>query len=131
MLDDSDPKVRGRAFEELIDRQREKAVDILHKALTDPDDQVRTRALYSATNSGVPISPGELEDLAQKDSSPDIRFLALEALEQTPDARQAAQSALADPSPAVQQKAREILGRLDPPPTSPGSSQLLQKKPRK
>jgi HEAT repeat protein len=130
MLDSSDPRVRGRAFEELIDRRREKAVETLHKALTDPDDQVRTRALYSATNSGVPLSPGELENMALQDSSPEIRFLALEALEQTPDALRAAQSALRDPNPAVQQKAREILGRLNPPVNPSNSGQLKQGQPR-
>jgi hypothetical protein len=113
MLADKDPEVRGRAIETLVQRKGEAALDAVLKSLQDPNDQVRTRALYGATKAGVQVSEAVLNNLAVNDASPDVRFLALQGLSNGPEARQIAEGALEDPSEPVRVLAREILTRLD------------------
>jgi HEAT repeat protein len=113
-LSDKDPEIRTHAIKELIDRKQQGAMPELLTALRDGNDQVRSEALYAAADSGVVVPESTLKDLAAHDSSADVRFLAPQALSDSPDTRSMANAALKDPSEAVRNKAQEILGRLDP-----------------
>lgn len=110
-LTDRDPGVRARAVEALVERKRERAREDVLRALKDEDEGVRTQALYGAVNSGLELPTPSLVE-AFGDSSSDVRFLALEALAERPEAGEIASRALLDPSPHVQEKAREILSQL-------------------
>lgn len=105
-----DPDVRSRAVEALVERKGDRAMDVVLKALKDKENRVRVQALYAAVISGVELPADSLIGLALRDPSPDIRFLALRALEGRPQAREIAKAAQADPSSHVRNKAREILG---------------------
>jgi HEAT repeats len=121
-LSDKDPEIRTHAIKALIDRKQQGAMPELLTALKDGSDQVRSEALYAAADSGVVVPESTLKDLAAHDSSSDVRFLALQALSDSPDARSMANAALNDPSEAVRNKAQEILGRLDPHANEPRES---------
>lgn len=110
---DPDPAVRARAIEALVERRGNQASDAVSEALRDHDDQVRVRALYQAIHAGVQLPRDELAAFAAGDPSPDVRFLALEALAADPEARMFAEAALNDSSPHVRGKARELLRALD------------------
>lgn len=122
-LADADAAVRARAIEALIERKRDGARDAVLEALKDPDEAVRTGALYESLSNDVELSTDLLGDLALDDSSPDVRFLALDALADHPDVRAIAERAASDPSPHVRHKAQEILQALEkasrPDPPSP------------
>jgi hypothetical protein len=111
-LDDSNADVRAKAIETLISRKGPEALDAILTALKDDHSQVRTHALYGAMTAGVPVPPDTLSTLALTDPSADIRFLALDALSNDPGVKTLAEQALNDPSPHVQQKARELLGSV-------------------
>ncbi len=129
MLADPDPEIRGRAIDALVERKRGQALDAVLQALHDTDDKVRTRALYGALSRGVKPPADTLIDLALSDTSPAVRFLALDALSSNPNVRAIAERALDDPSPPVQNKAQEILRRLDAA-TRPPKRQPRQVQPR-
>src|SRR5262249_30650092 len=74
---------------------------------------VRTRALYKAADEDLELPTATLIELALGDTSPDARFLALEALADRPEVRTIAETALNDQSPHVRQRAQEILRGLD------------------
>jgi hypothetical protein len=112
-LTDPDPGVRARAVGALVERKGDQARDAVLQALKDEDDQVRTRALYETLDAEVKLPLDILIDLALRDASPDVRFLALEALADGPEARTIAVAALDDPSPHIRSKAQEIVRRLD------------------
>jgi HEAT repeats len=126
-LSASDPKVRARAIEHLIERGHGAARDQVVKALRDPDDSVRSRALYGAQTYGVAISPDSLKEMLANDSSPEVRFIALDWLGSGPDAEAAAEQALNDSDVHVRKRAREILDRLGakkrPPQPPPAAEQ--------
>lgn len=112
-LADSDPEVRARSIETLIERKGDQALEAVLKALEDEEAQVRVQALYQALAGGLELPESTLANLLLSDDSSDVRFLALEALATGPEARWTAERALTDPSPQVQQKAREILRGLE------------------
>lgn len=112
-LTDPDPQVRANAVSTVIERKGEQAVDVVLQALSDRDDGVRTRALYGALSSGVTVPAYFLSDLALRDKSSDVRFLALQALAENPNSRAVAELALDDPNEHVRLKAQEILLQLD------------------
>jgi len=112
-LGDPDPDVRARSIEALIERKGNRALEAVLKALEDQEARVRTRALYQAISAGLELPEDVLIALALSDSSPSVRFLALEALATGPEAHWIAQRALSDPSPHVQQRAQEILRGLE------------------
>lgn len=119
-----DPNLRARGVATLIERKGAGALDTVTDALADQADQVRTQALYGALNVGVPIPAETLSLLVLTDPSPDVRFLALEALAADPaDPAVAAivEQAQHDVNPAVQTKAREILKRVGTASRSPSS----------
>jgi HEAT repeat protein len=109
-LNDPDAGVRARAVEAIVERKRDKAQDEVNQALTDKDPQVRTRALYAALSSGVDVPEQTLTDLLFTDQSPEVRFLALDALAGSPKGVAMAELFLNDPDPHVQSRAREIFG---------------------
>jgi len=112
-LADRDRGVRARAYEGLIDREHERALDIVLRGLReDKDAEVRSRLLYAALNKGLELPADLLVSLASGDGSEQVRFLALNALEGDPNAGAIATTALNDPSPQVRIRAREILATL-------------------
>jgi len=112
-LADKDPTVRGQAIETLIARKRQGAQDQLLTAVRDSSDQVRSRALYAGMKSGVELPQAVLGDLALHDSSVYVRFLALQALADSPEARSVAEAALKDPNEAVRSAAQTIIAKLN------------------
>jgi len=113
-----DPAGRAQAVEMLVERSGEQSADVVRDFLVDPDDAVRTRALYSALNAGVRIPVDSLAQMALSDPSPHVRFLALDALANNPrgwtaiDVGAVVAQALNDPSPHMRAKAEEIFRRL-------------------
>src|SRR6266851_6904613 len=124
MLSDKDPDVRGRAIETLAERKRQAALEAVLKSLQDNNDQVRVRALYGALKADVEIPEAVLSNMALNDASPDVRFVALQALAKTPNARPIAERALNDSSEAVRALAHEIAEPSDD--TTNESEQLNQ-----
>ena len=111
-LGDADPQIRARAIGGLAERDGNQARDSVMAALRDSDPTVRTQALYGAENGGVDLPPDTLEDLAHNDPAPEVRFLALDALQATPAGEAAAQRALQDANPRVREAASQFLQRL-------------------
>jgi len=117
-LYDSDPDMRARAAETLVERQGKRALDAVLLALEDEDEKVRYRALYQAIHAGVTLGTDVLQHLLRSDLSPTVRFLALEALVNMPNVpaqelRRSAELALNDPHEVVQEHARVILDELE------------------
>lgn len=109
-LTDPDPETRARAFEALIERKRGQAVALVLQALEDTNRRVGVRVLYKGLQAHVKLPAETLARLAVDDSSPQIRFLALEALGRHPAVVEPiATRALNDPVPYVRKKAQEIL----------------------
>lgn len=129
-LSDPDPAERARAAEALIKRQGRRALDTLVQVLVDPDEKVRYRAVNQAVRSGLALPEYLTQQLALYDSSPVVRFLALEAIANVRGAdpawvRQIAELALNDANEVVQQQARDILAEQDATgqPAEPSESQ--------
>jgi hypothetical protein len=116
LLNDPDPAVREKAYEAMMERPGAGNRDLLLEALRgarETDDDVRARILYGALNKRVPIPTPLLADLATTDRSEYVRWMALNALSQNPAVKPVAERALLDPSPQVQQRARDILLQLE------------------
>jgi hypothetical protein len=112
-LSDADAGVRARAYETLIERKRAGAAsDVLRCLREERDPSVRTRVLYSALKRGISIPISMLTALLTADPSEQIRFMALEALHDDPNIAGFVANALTDPSPLVQDRAREMLEEL-------------------
>lgn len=130
-LTDPDPEERARAVEVLVERKGKQALDIVLQVLKDQDEKVRYRALFKALNAGLALPADTLQTLLQSDSSPVVRFLALDALAERPGAdrqnvKAVAELALNDPNPQVQDQAREILSQLEAAAQPPDPSQPVQ-----
>jgi hypothetical protein len=113
-LSDRDPAMRAWAVDVLIARKGPQSLPSVLQALTDPNELVRSKALYQALNSGVALPQDTLKDLVRNDPSPVVRFSALEAIANSnPDdpsaARGIAEFALSDSDPNVRLQARQIL----------------------
>ena len=125
-LTDPDPGERARAVELLVERDGEWALNEVLLALRDRNDQVRAQALDAALNSGMQLPAALLEELAQHDPLPIVRFLALGAVADNYgdsflsnlSIKKVAEFALNDPSPEVKGQARQILEQLEHPPGS-------------
>ena len=113
MLAAKNPEVRARAIQTLVERKGQGAMKELLKSLQDSNDQVRAGALFGAAKASLEVPEGVLTDLVVADPSADVRFLALQALANTPDAGPIAERALNDPNESVRVEARDILARLD------------------
>ncbi len=112
---DSNPKVRERAYEALMDgasdRGHELVLDAI-RGLGEPDQGVRQRLLSNATTKGMEVPPNLLADLVRGDDSENMRLMALDLLATTAPqtAKQVAETALNDPSQTVRERAADILG---------------------
>jgi hypothetical protein len=113
-LANPDADIRARAYEGVIERRRSGALAAVLKAVKEERDiSVRTRIFYTALRKGLQFPPDVLISLVYSDSSEVIRLLSLNNLYGDPSLRSVATSALQDPSPNVQNRAREILRELD------------------
>jgi hypothetical protein len=91
---------------------------LLAQQLSDPDEQVRARALETLKDTADDVPLNTLTQVARDDASADRRIQALELLAERVDqkARGPLRLALADPEPAVRKRARELIEdwHLDP-----------------
>jgi len=83
------------------------------EALKDRNEGVRTEALYQSLSNDVALPAEVLSGLALGDPSPGVRFLALDALAESSEARAVAEKAAGDPDRNVRRRAQEILRDLD------------------
>ena len=118
-LYDPDPEMRARAAETLIDRHGKRASDAVLQALQDGDEKVRYRTLAKAVQAGSLPRGDVLQHLMSADSSPVVRFLALEALTKASDVSpqilwESANVALNDTHDAVREQAQTLLDELEP-----------------
>ena len=115
-LTDSEPKVRERTYEALMerpsDRGRELILDAI-RGISEEDQGLRQRLLSNAASKGMEIPPDLLADLVHTDGSEGMRLMALDALATSAPgmAKQAAEAALNDPSQSVRERAADILGQ--------------------
>jgi HEAT repeat protein len=109
-----DPPTAGGAdaLDQLIEGRSPQALGAVLRALGDRDEQVRTRALFAALSGGLDLPVTALIQ-ALADPSPNIRYLALDALADQPNARTYATQLTRDSNPHVGSEARRILDRLD------------------
>jgi hypothetical protein len=115
LLSDRNPQVRASAILTVVERGGEHSAPQVRQALKDNDGTVRAHALFAALRSGVKLPPEDLRNLATSDQSADVRFLALQSLdEHDPQLRDIARGALNDSSPVVRSQAKQILSRLEP-----------------
>jgi hypothetical protein len=113
-LGDPDPRARAAALEGLIERIGQRAQEEVLQALRDSDAHVRSRALFCAEDHGLHLPSSILKDLEISDSSPEVRFLALQGLQSDPNIEDLAHQALSDPDPHVRAGAQELLNSLKP-----------------
>jgi len=130
-LTDPDPEERARTIEALVDRGGKQALEPVMQALRDQNEKVRYRALYKAVDAGLALPADSLQTLLHSDSSPVVRFLALNAIAEQSHAdshnvKAIAEFALNDPSPHVQEQAREILSQVETASRLPDHNQPLQ-----
>ena len=79
---------------------------------TESDHSVRQRLFSVAITKGFSPPPEVLADLALRDPSEQIRWLALDVLSEHSSAKQTAEAAVLDPNEAVREKAKQILADL-------------------
>lgn len=115
-LKDPDAEERAAALEALLDRGGAITEREVVRALDDPEEQIRTVALYEALNEGLDLPPDKLIDLAANDSSHNVRFLALQNLEGRPAEGRAIEAALNDPNPVIRSYAEAAMLRVYPEP---------------
>jgi hypothetical protein len=133
-MNDPLPEIRATAVETLIKQQGEGARDILLTALDDSDPHVRSHALNQAMNYRLYIPLDTIQLLAEGDTSPEVRLVALTALTNYPmdsqglalELRATAELAMNDADESVQRKAQQILEQLDRPESTPLDDWLRQ-----
>ncbi len=129
MLRSPESGVRAQAVEELIERKGRGSGDAVLEALKDPSDDVRTRALYQALESGVEIPEEVLIDVALNHESENVRFLALRAVSRAASLRWVVEKAAVDPNGHIAEAAQEMLKQLDAaakPPTALDTTEQQQ-----
>jgi hypothetical protein len=84
---------------------------VLTQSLSDPDERMRAQALETLKDTADELPMESIARIAREDPSPELRMQALELLvERTEqDAREPLRSALLDPEPSVQARARELV----------------------
>jgi hypothetical protein len=117
------PEVRSQAVDSLIRREGHQSLGVVLDALKDPSAKVRDQALYRALFMGLALPEDTLIDLALNDESPDVRFLALQALPVDPVLRWVAERARLDSSQPVSHEAQGIISEYDSAGASPNASQ--------
>ena len=110
-LTHSDPEARAAAIESLVEREGRSAQGEVIVSLSDPEPNVRARALFAGMTGGVDI-PDDVLIASLSDPSVDMRFLALQNLAEGPMARAAAEHARHDTNPIVRRLAEQVLKRL-------------------
>jgi hypothetical protein len=117
-VSDADARVRESAYDALLERPDQRSRRLVIDALSgtrEQDAALRERLLSNAIRKGFSV-PGEiLSDLARTGQSEQIRWIALDALSETPLAKQAAQAAMTDASEAVRSRAKDILAEQERP----------------
>jgi len=119
-LSHPEPAQRAHAVETLVARKGEGALNMVRSALSDPEDQVRERALQAFLDGGVTLPRALIEELAQRDPSPVVRFLALREIGSIPpdtfasgiDLKMLVERASGDPNPLVKREAEVILHQM-------------------
>jgi hypothetical protein len=107
-----DDDTREQAYLALLSRPDPESRTVVLDALrgsTERNDGLRERLLSAAMQHGMDLPRDLLADIARMDSSEMVRVIALEALAGDPTAREVAAGLLDDPSPVVQQRARDIM----------------------
>jgi hypothetical protein len=87
------------------------AEQVLAQQLSDPDEQVRARALETLKDTADQVPVDALAQVARDDASAERRIQALELLAERveQEARGPLRLALADLAPAVRERARELI----------------------
>jgi hypothetical protein len=114
LLSDPEPRVRQQAYKALMTHPDSHSRQVIIEAIggAEKEDDVRQQIFSDALSSGLEIPPEVLSGLARADNSEQIRWMALDALSQGAVARQSAEVALTDSSPAVRARAEDILTTL-------------------
>lgn len=91
------------------------AEQVLAQQLSDPDEQVRARALTTLKDTADAVPVDALAQVARDDASAELRIQALELLAERTEqqARGPLRLALADPMPAVRKRSRELIEDWD------------------
>jgi hypothetical protein len=114
-ISNPDPEKRLLAYESLFSRPDPSSRDLVIDALagkTERDHSVRQRLFSVAITKGFSLPPEVLADLALRDPSEQIRWLALDVLSEHSSAKQTAEAAILDPNEAIREKAKQILADL-------------------
>jgi hypothetical protein len=107
-----DDGTREQAYMALLSRPDAESRTVVLDALrgsTENNAGLRERLLSAAMQQGMDVPRELLTDVARTDPSEMVRVIALEALAGDPTAREVAGGLLDDPSPLVQQRARDIM----------------------
>ena len=108
-LTDSDPAVRMRAFNILLERAGNDAHrGLIAAVMQERDESVRGRMVEALRGTGSDLPP-ELVPTLLNDPSEHIRILTLDSLRGSPNVREFATAALTDSSPHVRSRAQELL----------------------
>lgn len=111
-LAESEPEVREKAYRALMERPDRHSRELVLGCIlgeTERDEGLRQRLLSAAISNGFKIPPHLLAQLARADASVGIRWMALDSLAESPQAKSVAEAALADPDESIRQRAQEIL----------------------
>ena len=114
-MGNADANTRAQAYEALISREDDHSRTLVLGALRDrreKDDIVRHRILTAALVKGVRVPAELLGELAATDPSEHIRLKALDALDDQTILKSVAETAQADPSEAIRERANRILEGL-------------------
>jgi len=115
LLSNPEPRVRQQAYEVLMRRPDSHSRELVIQAIRgsgEKDDDLRQRIFSEALSRGLSIPPEILSEVARSDNSEQVRWMALDALQQDGKGKQAAEAALTDPSPTIRQRAEEILAAV-------------------
>jgi HEAT repeat protein len=117
-MTDKDPRVRESVYAVLLERPDQRSREIVIDVLTgagEPESPVRERLLSNAVRRDFAVPVEILTNLALRDLSERIRWLALDAVSEHESARRIAEAALTDSSEAVRARAQEILAQTPDP----------------
>lgn len=92
--------------------------DVLTKALKNPDEKIRERALLKSVDLGLVLPEDELIELVRSDPSDSVRALAFRLVTQSSDTdvakiRETAELALNDASEEIRTQAQGLLDQMD------------------
>jgi hypothetical protein len=112
-LGDTDPAIRMKAFRALLERPGPDARDAIAAAvLAERNASVRGAMVEAVRSSGSEL-PDDVWTSLVTDPAEQVRILALDALQGSPNLRAVIALALADSSPHVRQRAEEMARELE------------------